>query len=197
MKKRTAFRGLVIVVCFVVPILADQKPPVLVFGGNRFYVGMSQHEALTALADCCTLSPPLEAGVEKREAPPGQILGHFIVAKDGSPFHILGSISFRYGKVFRLTRPLADDVDTSSDDVVGFVRALKRSLPTEATDSEVIVHVSVRHERMSNAESDVVFLTYPNGRGIELHIGTLDKPGTGMNTRDFVTMDEVLEYTGF
>jgi hypothetical protein len=154
---------------------------------------MSKRDAVAALSNCCTLSPPSDSDVEKQPAPEGVILGHFIASKDGSPYHMLGSISFRNGRVQRMTRPLADEIDTSNDDAVGFARALKRSLPSEASDSEIVIHVSVRHERMNNAESDVVYFSFPNSRGIELHIGTLDKPAKDTNKRDFVTMDETLE----
>ncbi len=192
MRKIAAF-GIALELCLVLPIIADQRPLVFYFGGNRFYIGMSQHEAATALSGCCKLSPPLESEVEKRPAPEGIVLGHFILAKNDDPFHMLGSISFRNGKVIRMTKPLDDDIDTYNEDLVSFARALKRSLPSEATDSEITLHVSVRHERVSNAESDVVSLLCPNGRTIQLHIGTLDKPGKDTNKRDFVTMEETLE----
>lgn len=162
------------------------------FDGNRLYIGMSKHDAVVALLNCCTLSPPAEADVEKELAPEGTILGHFISTKGGPPYHMLGSITFRNGRVLRLTRPLAEEIDTSSDDV-GFVRALKRSFPSEASDSAISILVSTRHERISNAKSDVVFFSFRDGRAIELHIGTLDKPQKGTNKRDFVTMDETLE----
>lgn len=190
--KRNIFLGLTLL-GLVLPIIADQKPPVFVFGGNRLYIGMSKHDAVAALSNCCTLSPPADSDVEKQPAPEGVILGHFIASKDGPPYRMLGSISFRNGKVLRMTRPLADDIDSSNDEVVGFARALRRSLPSEANDSEVIIRVSVRHEHATNAESDVMFFSFPNGRGIEFHIGTLDKPAKDTNKRDFVTMDETLE----
>lgn len=193
---RTSANRILVVVPFaiflVLPITADQEPPVFVFGGHRLYVGMSKHDALAALSNCCKLSPPAESDIEKEPVPEGVVLGHFIQTKSGPPYRMLGSISFFNGKVLRVTRPLADEVDTSNDDLVAFVRALKRSLPSEATDSEIVVHVSVRHERVANAESDAVFLSFSNGRGIELHIGTLDQPERGTNKRDFVTMDETL-----
>ncbi len=91
----------------------------------------------------------------------------------------------------RITRPLAEGVDTWNDDVVGFARAIKRSLQAES-DAETTILVSVRHERISNAETDVVSFSFPNGRGIELHVGTLDKPDTYTNKRDFATLDETL-----
>ena len=120
------------------------------------------------------------------------MLGHLIVPKEESPPRTLGSVYFSGGKLIRITRPLDDDVDTYGNDVVGFARALKRSISTETDDSETTVLVSVKHERMSNAESDVVFLTFRDGRGIELHIGTLDKPNELTSKRDFVTLDETL-----
>ena len=118
--------------------------------------------------------------------------GHFILSKDESPQRILGGIYFSGGIVLRVTRPIAEEVDTSNDDVVGFARAIKRSLAAEGT-TETTAIVAIRHERMSNAESDVVLLTLSDGRGIEIHIGTLDKPNAYTDKRDFVTLDETLE----
>jgi hypothetical protein len=84
------------------------------------------------------------------------------------------------------------EVDGYNDDVVGFARAIKRSLAAEG-DAEMTAIVSIRHERISNAESDVVLLTLRDGPGIEIHIGTLDKPNALTDKRDFVTIDEILE----
>src|SRR6267154_1580333 len=183
--KRNFWVGLALL-GLVLPIIADEKPPAFYFGGNRLYIGMSKQDAVAALSKCCTLSPPADSDVEKQPAPGGAILGHFIATRDGPPYRMLGSIAFRNGGVLRMTRSLADDIDTSNDDVVGFARALKRTLPSEANDSEIVIHVSVRHERMSKAESDVMYFSFPNGRGIELHIGTLDKPAKETSKRDFV-----------
>jgi hypothetical protein len=195
MQKRTmCLLGFVLVeTCLVLQLIADQKPPVFVFGGNRLYVGMPKHEAVASLSACCKLSPPAESEVETQPAPGGMMPGHFIVPKEESPQRILGSVYFSGGKIIRITRPLDGDVDTSSDDVVGFARALKRSISTETADSETAVLLSVRHERTDNAESDVVFLRFRSGRGIELHIGTLDKANTRTDKRDFATLDEFLE----
>src|ERR1051326_4582871 len=190
-KRNVGFLGFALFL--ILPAVADQKPPVFVFGGKSLYVGMPKHEALTALSDCCKLSPPAESEVEKKASPPGVLLGHFILPKEETPDRILGTISFLNGKILRITRPTADGVDTWNDDVVGFARALKRSLPLEASDSGTNVFVSVRHERAINAEADVVLISFPNGRGIELHIGTLDKADPQTNKRDFATMDETLE----
>ena len=52
--------------------------------------------------------------------------------------------------------------------------------------------VSVKHERVSNAEWDVLRLVFANGRRLEFHIGTLDTPNES-GRRDFVTLDETLE----
>jgi len=120
------------------------------------------------------------------------MLGHFILSKEESSQRILGYILFSGGKVQRVTRPLAEEVDGYSDDVVGFARAIKRWLAAEG-HTETTAIVTIRHERISNAESDVVLLTLRDGRGIEMHIGTLDKPNTYTEKRDFVTLDETLE----
>ena len=178
--------------CVVLPLAAEQKPPVFVFGGKQLYIGMSQHEAAAILSACCKLSPPVESQVEELAAPEGGVFGHFILPKEESPQGFLGAVYFSGGKMVRITRPLAEEVDTWDDDVVEFARAIKRFLAAEASVHERTVLVSVRQERVSNAESDVVSLSFPNGRGIELRIATLDKPDTHTNKRDSVTLDEML-----
>jgi hypothetical protein len=194
MQKRTMiFSGFILLgCCLALSGASDEKRPTFLFGGQRVYVGMSKQDAVAALSQCCKLSPPVESEVEKRPAPEGVMAGHFILPKEESPQRILGAIYFSAGKVRRVTRPLAEEVDTSNDDVVGFARAIKRSLAAEG-DTETTAIVAVRHERMSNAESDVVLLTLRDGRGIEIHIATLDKPNALTNKRDFVTLDETLE----
>jgi hypothetical protein len=180
--------------CLVFSWAADHKPPVFVFGGRQVYVGMSQREAVVALSYCCVLSPPVDAekGPPSRYQPGGMAGGHFILSQKESPQDIFGAIFFSGGKVVRVTRPLAKEVDTSNEDVVGFARAIKRSLPADSDTETTTVVVSVRHEHGSNAESEVVSFSFPGGRGIELRIGTLDKPDN-MGKRDFVTLDEILE----
>lgn len=177
----------------VSPSAADSKPPVFVFGGKQLYAGMSKNEALESLSACCKLSPPAESEVEGRLAPASAMAGHFILLKEGLPKRTLGTVYFSGGKVVRITRPLDDDVDTSSDDVVAFAMALKRSISAEVGDSDRTILVSLRHENMANGESDVVSFTFPDGRGIELHIGTLDKPDAQIPKRDFATIDEDLD----
>src|SRR5208337_3827681 len=96
----------------------DQEPPSLVFGGKKLYVGMSKGEAVAALSGCCKLSPPADSDTEKQPAQEGMMLGHFILAKDKSSSQILGTITFSRGRVVRITRPLATEVDTSNEDLV-------------------------------------------------------------------------------
>jgi hypothetical protein len=194
MWNRTRARFLLLEICLVLPLVADQKPPIFVFGGKQFYVGMPRREAVRSLSACCKLSPPAEGEVEKETVPipEGMMLGHMILPKEEPTERILGAIYFSGSKVVRITRPMAENVDTYNDDVVGFARAIKRTLATETSDSGTSVLVlSMRHERIGNAESDVVFFVFPNGHGIELHLGTLDKPIVE-NKRDFVTLDETL-----
>jgi len=171
----------------------DKKPPVFVFGGRPLHAGMSQREAVASLSACCKLSPPAESEVEGQPAPAGTAVGHFILPKEELPRRILGTVYFSGGKVARVTRPLDDEVDSYSDDVVAFARALKRSISAETGDSDTTVLISLRHERVSNGESDVVSFVFLDGRGIELHVGTLDKPEELTNKRDFATLDEDLE----
>jgi len=183
--------GFILLGCLMLSVAADEKRPTLFFGGQQVRVGMSQQEAVVSLSHCCKLSPPAEP-VEKRPAPGGVLAGHFILPKEESPQRILGTVYFSGGKVLRVTRPLAEEVDGYNDDVVGFARAIKRCLVAEG-DNETTALVAIRHERISNAESDVVLLTLRDGRGIEMHIGTLDKPNALTDKRDFVTLDETLE----
>ncbi|MCU1268911.1 MAG: hypothetical protein JWN74_205 [Acidobacteriaceae bacterium] len=166
----------------------DRNPPVFYFGGEQFYVGMSKRDAAMALSSCCRLSPPAESEVEKRPSPAGKMVGHFVLPKEESTQAILGVIYFSEGKVVRISRALADNVDTFNEDLVAFMRAVKRSLP----EGETSAAISVKHERVSNAESDVVTFVFANGQGLEFHIGTLDTPNDS-NRRDFVTLDETLE----
>jgi len=71
----------------------DQKSPSFVFGGKQLCVGMSESDAVTALAECCKLSPPAEDELEKRPSPEGMLLGRFVLSKEAEP-QILGTISF-------------------------------------------------------------------------------------------------------
>jgi hypothetical protein len=147
-------------------------------------------EAVQLLSACCKLSPPIEANIEKN--PLTATGGHFISKEVGTETSMLGGIFFANQKVTRLTKPMADDVDFSNEDLVAFTRALKRVLQNDAADFERTAKISVQHEKVSNAESDVISITFPDGRGIELHVGTLDKPNELTKKRDFVTADETL-----
>lgn len=182
--------------CLVLPLVADQKPPVFFFGGKQFYAGMSKREAVALLSECCKLLPSADSDVEKQDVAAGRLLGHAILPKEEPPGQILGSIFFVGGRVERIVRPLDNEIDTSNDDVVGFARAIERALPPEANEVGTTVLVSVRHERMSNAESDVVSLSFPNGRAISFTIGTLDKPQADTHKRDFVILNESLDPPG-
>jgi hypothetical protein len=194
MQKRTTilFGFILIGICLLPSVAADEKPPTFFFGGQQVRVGMTQQEAVTALSRCCKLSPPVESEIAKQPAPEGGMLGHFILSREESTQRMLGAIYFSGGKVLRATQPLAEEVDGHNDDVVGFARAIKRFLAAGG-DTETTATVAVRHERISNAESDVVLLTLKDGRGIEIHIGTLDKPNALTDKRDFVTLDGTLE----
>jgi hypothetical protein len=185
--------GFVVVeICLVLPLTADHKPPVFVFGGTSFYIGMSAREAAVSFSACCKLLPPMESDIESVPAPNDVMGGRFILQKE-SPQRMLGSVFVSGGKIVRLTRPLGEDVDTHNEEVVGFARALERAISRGSRDSETNATVSLRHERMNNAESDLIVIRLPDGRGIELRVGTLDKPDSTSNKRDFATLDETLE----
>lgn len=177
--------GLMVFVLFVglvMPLVADQRP-YFVFGGKQFYVGMSTSEAAQLLSVCCKLSPPIETNARG---------GHFIWTKDGTEMSMIGSIFFTDQKVIGLAKPMADDVDFSNENLVAFTRALKRVLQNDTGDFERSARISVQREQASNAESDTILIIFPDGRGIQLHVGTLDKPNQLTHKRDFVTAEETL-----
>ena len=175
--------------CVLLSQAANHKPSGFYFNGKEFHLGMSQTEALAELSECCNLSPPPKPGELSAANQSVQPKGYFVISKEERHHSILGSIWFKGQKVVGLSHELALDVDTSSDDLVAFMRDLKRSLPEEETTAVI----EIRHEQMSNAESDILTLAFPDGRRIEIRIGTLDKAAD--SKRDFVTMDEVLGST--
>lgn len=173
---------------------AQDKQSVFYFGSKRVLVGMPKAEAVAALSACCKLSPPAEEENRQVFADIGRLPAHFILSKDEQ--RILGSISFLGGKVVSVSRPLGEEEYAPwNEDVVGFARALYRAMSPTTGESDATVYLSVRHERASNAETEVLSLSFPNGRGIRLNIIRLDKPLPGQPTesRDQVTMDEFLE----
>jgi hypothetical protein len=187
MQNRTAVT--ILVLCLTVPLAADQKPPAFYFGGKPIFIGMAQADAVAILTSCCKFTPPNS----EDENPPGanHAVGHFIMSKDKGP--ILGSIFFSGGRVFRINRPLDEDVNSESDDAVALASAIDRSLTQDLSDSPATVIVSARHVPMKGADSEVLTLTFPNGRGIELQIFTLDSPPKATGKRDAISLDEILE----
>ena len=177
--------------CLLAPTACSQSLPVFVFGNNQFSVGMPEHEAVASLAPCCKLSPPVQVDDGSQMGPAGITSGHFIFSKDGS--RLLGTMYFSSGKVVRITRPIDENIDGYDTNVVAFARAMSDALSPTTGDAEITVHISVRHERLSNGGSDVLSFSLPNGLGIQIEIGTLDKPIPDTNKRDFVTLDETLE----
>jgi hypothetical protein len=163
----------------------EQKPAGFYFGGKEFHLGMSYADALNRLSECCTLSPPARTIKEELDTPPGQEAGYFILSKDKSSQEVLGGISFRNHKIASISRDLARDVDSSDDNLVAFIRELKRSLPEETTTAIV----TVRHEQASNGESDIVTLSFPSGRRLVIRIVTLDSSAN--SKRDSVSLEEI------
>lgn len=190
MYKRTvlALLGL----CVTFSLAADQKPSVFYFGGKGLFVGMPKSEAVAILSACCKLSPPADSKIENMSVDTGRMLGHLILAKEESAQRVLGTIFFVGEKIAEIDRPLDDTFDSNSDDVVALARALDRNLSQETGDSSAKVFVYAQHERMQNAESEILSLTFPNGRGVVLTIYTLDAPSKLTNKRDSVSLDEVL-----
>jgi hypothetical protein len=174
--------------CLLFSQAADHKPSGFYFNGKEFHLGMSEQDAMTELAACCRLSPPpRKSSVDATFL--GKPQGYFILPKDEKNVSILGAIWFKGQKVARVSRELAQDVDTSSDDLVAFMRALKRSFPQGVTSAVI----GVRHEQASNGESDVMTIEFPDQRRIVINLMTLDKAAG--SKRDFVTVDEVIGST--
>jgi len=178
--------------CIAFPSAAEESPPAFYFGGKPIFVGMSKAEALTALVSCCRVSPPPESGKEKQSSVAGQRAGHFIFSTETQPQRLLGTIFFADGKVIRISRPLAENVDAEDPSVVGFARALDRALSPTSGDADTFVRISVQHLRMSNAEEETLLLSFPNGKGVEIQVFTLDAPSKITGKRDSVSMDETL-----
>lgn len=175
--------------CLLSSQAADHKPTGFYFKGKEFHLGMSEREAMAELSVCCKLSPPPKPDADGAVSPPGQPKGYFIIAKEESSQSVLGAIWFKGQKVVSLSHELAENVDTSNDELVAFMRAFKRSLP----DAPTMAVIGVRHEQASNGESDVLTLELPDERRIVIRILTLDK-AEGPK-RDFVTIEEVLGAT--
>jgi len=175
------------------PVLqADHKPATIMLGGKEFYIGMSTAEAGRLLSSCCNVKPLLDEKIEAtRKIEHGGYLGHMVFAKE-SP-RSLGGIYFLDGRVARITRDLNDDFDEQGDDVVAFVRALKRTLASYGEDPMAALVAVQRQKDMGNAESEIIFIKLADGRGIQIELMTTDKPFAGTNKRDWVSVDETLE----
>jgi hypothetical protein len=178
-------------------LAAQDKPAEFYFGGKRIFVGMPQVEALSALSTCCRLSPNTVTVTQRQAlAKVGKMAGQMILPKDESETRILATIFFGSGKVVSLTRPLGEEAYVPwNEDVLGFARTLQRALSPSTGDSDTTVRISVRHERSSNAETEVLSLAFSNGRGVRFNIIRLDKAfeGAPPESRDQVTLDEFLE----
>ena len=180
-------------------LIAQRHPPVFYFGGKRIFVGMDRAEALANLQVCCKLSPESLKN-EQAAADQGRMLGQFIVSKDESFERILGSIYFSHGKVTNVTRPLGEDAyEPWNANAVGFARTLYRALASSSGDSDATLTLSIRHERAKNAETEVLSLTFRDGRGIRMSLIKLDKPlaDAPFETRDQVNLEEFLEPSPF
>src|SRR5277367_322970 len=161
MRKRILL--VLLVLCVALPMGADQNPPALFFGGHRLFVGMAETEAMALLSQCCKVSPPPSSDAEKAAAARNLTLSRFIFSNDNSPRRILGTIDFSGGKVARISQSLDEQLNPSNTDAIALARALDRSLIQSSSDSPVVVFVSTRHERESNAESEYLSFAFPNG----------------------------------
>jgi hypothetical protein len=175
---------LAIAVVMVLPLSAGQKPPELYFGGQRLTLGMRVSDVVVATSACCKISPPLN--------PSDTGEGHFITPKDSSSSQLFGTVWFRDGKLSRISRSIDSEFDGYNEDAVHLARALQRALASTAGDSSSTMFLSVQHTRATNGAGDTISLSFPNGRGIELQVITLDNPDKSSNKRDAVTLEEIL-----
>jgi hypothetical protein len=160
------------------PQVTGEKAPVFYFQDQPLKVGMAASDAVTSLAACCTLSPPVKKSEIDGSLPwSGSSDGHFITSKERISFHLRGVIYFAGGRVVRIERPLDEGIDGWNDDLVRFAKALDRALAPETGDSQSRVLLEVQHTRLSNGEGEYLSLVFPNGRGVRLNIATLDSPG--------------------
>jgi len=178
-------------------LVAQNQPSVFYFGGKRIFVGMAQTEALAALSTCCKLSPPTVTEAQRQTAAEmGRTVGQLILPKEESQFRILGTIFFGHGKVTNVTRPLGEEAYLPwSEDVLGFARTLQRALSPGTGDSDTTIHLSIRHERMNNGESEVLSITFPNGRGTRIILISVGKASEGAppESREQANLEEFLE----
>lgn len=199
LRTRTIIASLVLLAS---PVLAaDDKPPVFYFGGRAIFVGMPQAEALAVLSKCCKLLPPSLTEAQREDwVKFGKMIGQAILPDtEESPPHIIGNIYFRRGKVVSVTRPLGEEAFLPwSGDTLGFARTLERALSPYMGESDTSARITVRHERSSNAETEVLWFTLPSGRGVRMSIIHLDKPfeGAPPESKDQVVLEEFLETPG-
>lgn len=185
-------------------IIAQDRQPVFSFGAARLFAGMPKADAVASLSACCKLSPPAEEerGLLAADSL-GRMSGHFIVSKDGEA-RLLGEVFFVGGKVEMVTRPLGDeDYPSWSEDAVGFARAFYRALaPISGVSESKTVYLSVEHERAKNADTEILSLAFPDGRGVRFNLIHLDKPlpntpvELGGDKTEQVTLEEFLESPG-
>lgn len=185
----------IFVACAGLLFAQEQRGAVFYFGGERFFIGMPQADAEAALSQCCKLSQrPRNA--KQIAADTGRLPGQFILSKDESSPQIIGSIFFEDGRVSGLSRPLGEQEYTPwSADSVGLARTLYRALAPPSGDTDTRAVVSVRHERATNGETEVLSFTFSNGRGVRVNMIKLDRPlpGSPSDSKDQVTVEEFLE----
>jgi hypothetical protein len=129
---------------------SGQSAPLMI-GGKTFRTGMPQQEALALIAECC-----------QTQGSPDSM---FLLQKTGD-FHILGTISFKNGRVSHLT---VDVKQVQAKDASEFVLALYRTiLDGQTAASGAGVTVSAYPQDVASAAERYVLLSYPNGRKIRL-----------------------------
>lgn len=175
--------------CVLVSQTGSQKPSGFYFNGKEFHLGMSEREAMAELSDCCKLSPPPSLSDDSTTKDSGQTEGCYVLSKQQGNQSVLGGIWFKGQRVVSLSRDLSNNFDSTSDNLVAFMRAFQRSLPEGNTPAVI----GVAHEQATNGESDIVTLEFPDSRTIQIRIVTLDKSVAAK--RDFVTIEEILGST--
>ena len=93
------------------------------------------------------------------------------------------------GKVTRITRPRDRKVSPESVAAVALGRLMIRALSQREGDLSSTIQVTTQHQRLANGESETLLLSYPNRKGVELKILTLDTPSPATGHRDSVGLD--------
>jgi len=131
-------------------------------GGQNFRIGMSRQEAMALIAECCSTLGDSETSMS-------------LIQKTGDS-SMLGSISFKGGRVSRLT---SDVKQIRGKDTSDFVLALYRTILNGQTTATGTVNISAFPDELSNGINRYILLTYPNGRILRITQFAVDNGQVG------------------